>query len=427
MLVEFKLLSKVLDDGNFTVLNRFNITEADFTEGLDAYKFIKQYWNQFRSVPTPSTVAEEVDTFEYVPTPDKIEYLTKALKNNTAKRKAFDLLQNQASDKFSQLKGSEFVQWLSDEINKIKETTDVGVSAGINYATNGAERWEWYKEVENNGVAVSIPTPYPKLTEALAGGNDLGDYVLLLAYTNQGKSWIASQFGLTAWEHGFGVLHYSPEMSKRQTTARLDTLKGHFSNVHIGSGQLYNKDDYKDFLNQFNDQNEVPYLIKTMEDLHHGLSVSTIEADLMANPEIKFVIIDGFNLMTHRGTDGNRNNMSNTSRKLRRLFAQYGVVGFVVHQTPTTARKEQLSELEELDDGFPTAPKLIDYSETVAVIQDAVTVLTFGYKDGMGKMAVRKARKPCVDFETNLHVNFNMGYITEVELGGVKTGDESIF
>jgi replicative DNA helicase len=119
--------------------------------------------------------------------------------------------------------------------------------------------------------------------------------------------------------------------------------------------------------------------------------------------------------------------MSNTSRSLRQVFARYGVVGLVVHQTPTTSRKEQLSEASELEDGFPVAPKLTDYSETVAVIQDAVTVMTFGYVDGLGKLAIRKARKPCVDFETNLHVNFNMGYITEVQLGTAKGGNTDEF
>lgn len=426
MVIEFKLLSKIIDEGNFTVLNKFNITENDFTEGLKAYQFVKSYWNEHNDVPSPSTVAEECE-FDYIDTTDKIEYLVKTVKNNTAKRKAFDLLQNHASDKFNTLKGTEFVDWMTTELDRIKEVTNVGVSSGTNFATNGAERWEWYEEVENNGKAVSVPTPYPKLTEALAGGNDLGDYLLLLAYTNQGKSWIASQFGLTAWGNDFGVLHYSPEMSKKQTMARLDTLKGHFSNVHIGSGQLYNKDEYKAYLGNFTPENTTPYLVKTMEDLNNGLSVSTIEADLMANPEIKFVIIDGFNLMTHKGNDGNRNNMSSTSRKLRQMFSRYGVVGMVVHHTPTTSRKENLQELENLDDGFPVAPKLTDYSETVAVIQDAVTVLTFGYKDGLGKLAVRKARKPCVDFETNLHVNYNLGFITEVDLSANKGGNENVF
>lgn len=427
MLIEYKLLSKILDDGNFTILNKYNITEQDFTDGKEAFKFIKDYWSLYKKTPTPSAVAEECE-FEYISTEDTLDYLAKSVKNNTAKRRAFELLQNQASEKFSKLKGNEFINWLHEEVERIKEATDITSGIGTNFATNGSERWEWYLEVENNGATVTIPTPYPQVNKALAGGNDLGDYVLLLSYTNQGKSWIASQFGLTAWENGFGVLHYSPEMSKKQALARLDTLKGHFSNVHVASGQLFNKDEYSEYLKDFNEENTTPYIVKTMDDLNHGLSVATIEADLMANPEIKFVIIDGFNLMNHGGNDGTRNNMSNTSRKLRQLFGRYGVVGLVVHHTPTTSRKEQLAETLEVDDGFPVAPKLTDYSETVAVIQDAVTVFTYSYHDGKGKLAIRKARKPCVDFETNLHVNYNMGYIQEVDLESVKkVGDPSVF
>ena len=427
MLIEFKLLSKVLDDGNFTILNRHNITATDFTDGADAFKFIQSYWQTHKAVPSPSTVADECE-FDYVPTEDKMEYLVQTVKNNTAKRKAFDLLQNQASEKFSTLKGNEFIKWLSEEVHRIQEVTSTGTSSGTNWATNGDERLSWYKDAEAHGSAVSIPTPYKTLNEVMAGGNDLGDYVLLLSYVNQGKSWVASQFGLTAWETGFGVLHYSPEMSKKQTLNRLDTLKGHFSNIHMASGKLYNADDYENFLEQFNDNNEVPYIVKTMEDLNHGLSVASIEADLMANPEVKFVIIDGFNLMTHKGNDGNRNAMTNTSRQLRQMFGRHGVVGLVVHHTPTTSRKEQLEDMDELEDSFPTAPKLTDYSETVAVIQDAVTVLTFAHHDGKGKLAVRKARKPCVDFEVNLHVNFNMGFINEVTTQSVaKVGDVSVF
>lgn len=52
----------------------------------------------------------------------------------------------------------------------------------------------------------------------------------------------------------------------------------------------------------------------------------------------------------------------------------------------------------------------------MAVIQDAVTVLTFAQRDGNGVLAVRKARKPCIDFTTSLHVNFNQGYIKEVDI-----------
>jgi replicative DNA helicase len=415
-MLEFKLLSKILDDQNFFILNQYNITENDFTEGKQAFNFIKQYVIEHKDTPSASTVAEEVE-FEYIDTHDKLQYLCKTLKSNSAKRMVFDILQNQASDKFNQLKGADFVDWLQQEVTNIKDRTDTHTSLGTNFATNGTERLEWYKEAEQKEGFMSVPTPYNALTEAMAGGNDLGDYVLLMAYSNQGKSWIASQFGLTAWNNGFGVIHYSPELSKRQTIQRLDTLQGHFSNVHLQTGELFEKvkKEYVEYLENFSDINEVPYIVKTMEDLLMGLSVETIESDLAQNPNIKFVIIDGFNLMNHKGKGNNRDLMTTTSRRLRQVFGKYGIIGLVVHQTPTSAQKENLKDIEELEEDFPVAPSLTQYSETVAVIQDACTVLTFAHKDGKGKLAVRKARKPCIDFEVNLHVNYNMGYITQVE------------
>ena len=131
------------------------------------------------------------------------------------------------------------------------------------------------------------------------------------------------------------VLHYSPELSRKQQLQRLDTLNGHFRNSEIKLGALKKEQQYMNYLNNFNEDNEVPYIVKTMGDLPRGLSIDVIEADLQGNENIKMVIIDGFNLMNHKGNDGNRNNMSNTSRKLRQLFGKYGVVGLVVHQVPT--------------------------------------------------------------------------------------------
>jgi len=414
-MIEYKLLSKVLDDENFHELTKYNVTEADFTEAKEAFLFIKEYVGEHKSVPSPSAVTSEAE-FDYIETSDKLSYLCTTVKNNTAKRRSFDLLQNQAGEKFGQMKGNDFVNWMTNELNAIKVLSDTHTGNGTNFATNGSERWEWYKEAEREGSSITIPTPYAGLTEAMSGGNDLGDYVLLMSFSNQGKSWIAGQFGLSAWCADFGVLHYSPEMTTRQTIQRLDTVQGHFSNTHLQTGELFDmvKNDYEEYLSVFNEERETPYIVKSMEDMQHGLSLDTIEADLMQNPNIKFVIIDGFNLMNHRGNNGTRNNMTETSRKLRQLFGKYKVTGLIVHQTTASSRRN-VTEMDELMDGFVDAPALTDFSETIATIQDACTVLTYAYKDGKGTLAVRKARKPCVDFELHLHVNYNLGYITEIE------------
>lgn len=413
MSVENRLLSRIIDDGNLSVLNKYNVTKSDFYQQQDTFVFIGDYFKEFGQMPSYSEVVAECDQFDYVPdVVDSVAYMCKKMKSDNAKRRSYELLQKEASEKFSKMSGSDFITWLHDETTKIKEVASVDIHGGTNFATNGAERKEMYLNSKESRTYQYIPTPYPSLTEWLGGGFELGDYVLFQAYVNTGKTWFASDIGIHAFKNGFGVLHYSPELSEKQQLQRLDTLHSHFKNSAMKLGQLSNERQYLDYLDSFNEENEVPYIVKTMKDLPKGLSLEVIEADLQANDNIKMVIIDGFNLMNHRGGDSNRNNMTNTSRRLRQLFARYGVVGVVAHQIPTSARKENHSE-DETGIRIPVPPKLEQYSETSAVIQDACTVLNFDQVDGVGKILLAKARTPHVNKTLDLHVNFDEGFIYE--------------
>lgn len=400
-----------------SALTRGNITADDFFIDKKAYLFIKDYTKQYGEVPPAEAVVAECENFDYdADVQENINYLVKAVKNNSAKQRAMLFLKNELEDKFSELQGMTFIKWMAEESTALYNTACAESGLGTNYATNGQERLENYKNRKENRTGMFIPTPYPTLNKWLGGGTELSDYVLLNAYTNRGKSWIASQFGLCAWKASFGVLHYSPELSREQQEDRLDTLNGHFSNMALKMGNLYDEDKFESYLEQFNEENETPYIIKTMGDMPKGLSLEVIEADLQANPNIKMVIIDGFNLMTHKGNKGssNRDNMSNTSRALRQLFGKYKVVGIVVHQTPTSAEKENQGK-DESGARIVKPPEIHQYSETIAVVQDACTVLTFDQYDGCGKMKLAKSRTDGVGNELELQVDFNRGYIREVE------------
>lgn len=417
-IIENKLLSKVLDEKTLYPFYKNNITENDFILQKDTFKFISSYVDSYGEVPPFDTVVAECLDFEYFPeVPDSFDYLVKELKNEVAKRAAYNVLQTEASDKFRSLKGVDFVNWLDKEIQQIKETVSADVGSGTNYAVNGEERKKYYLERKDNGDKTYIPTPFPTLTKWLGGGAELGDYILLNAYTNRGKSWIASQFGIKAWREGFGVLHYSPELSKGQQVDRLDTLNGHFNNMELKAGELRNEEQYLEYLKQFNGENKVPYIVKTMGDLPKGLSLDVIEADLQANKNVQMIIVDGFNLLVHKGGSGssNRDKMTNTSRRLRQIFGKHKVVGLVVHHTPTSAEKENQEKDEATGTRIVKPPELYQYSETVAVIQDACTVLTFDSYQGVGKLKLAKARTPYVGEELELHCDFNLGWIKEVE------------
>lgn len=414
---ENKLLSKMLDEKQFYIVYKYGIETSDFENHADVFTFIHDYVKSEGTTPDYRTVVEKFDDFEYEPeVHDTFKYLCKGIKSRTGKRLAFEMLQHRAKQAYKTMDGAEFTKWLAEESRKIEQSTSIDFESGTDYATNGEERMAMYEEAKDPENHVLIPTPFNVMNDTIGGGWELGEYLMLLAFTNVGKSWYATKMGLHAWQSGFGVLHYSPELTKRQQVFRLDTLAGQFDNQKLRRGALDTRTEgrFKKFLEDFNpDKQKVPYIVKTMEDLPQGLSVEVIEADLNMNPHVKFIIIDGFNLMVHEKADSTRNKMTGTSRRLRQIFGKYKVTGLIVHQTSAQSQKEKAKEDE---DGMRiiSPPELTDFSETSATIQDSSMVMTLDAYDGIAKLAIKKAREPkAIGKIIECVADFNNGIIKE--------------
>lgn len=411
-MIESQILSKILDDNNFHELNKYSITTNDFEVLPDVYAFVKEYVGEYHSVPDYRTVVSKFADFDYrADVADNLQYLCRQLKSNTAKRQAIRLLQEEAGAKYSAMNGIDFVNWLHEGATRLKNAANASSFLGKNFAVNGAERRATYEESKETRTFTYIPTPWKSLTKWLGGGFELGDYILIQAYANRGKSWLASAVAMTAWNHKFGVLYYSPELSGNQQQYRFDTVNGHFDNVKVRRGELDNEQEYFEYLEQFNETNEVPFIVKTMEDLPKGLSIDVIEADLQSMDNIGMVVIDGFNLMNHGR--GGRDAMTQTSRQLRQLFGRHKVAGVVVHQTSTAAEKENKIEDDEIGVREPNPARLDQYSETIALIQDPATVLSFDQHDGVAKLLLAKCREPDVGKVLDMRCNFNKGFLSE--------------
>jgi replicative DNA helicase len=411
-MIETQLLSKVLEEQDFYILNKHNINEEDFVLLKPVYSFIKDYVKEYNQTPDIRTVSIRFDEFDYMAEViDTFRFLCMELKAQTAKRKMFELLQHEATEKFQQLDGLRFTKWLKEKIDLLEKASG-SFMTGVDYSKNGEERKETYLDKKKNKKEIFVPTPFQKLTEGLNGGFLLSDYVLLLAFTNAGKTWLASQIGVTAYNAGFNILHYSIELPRDQQLSRLDTVNGHFKNSKLTRGELTNENEFFEYLENFNSRNKTSYIVKSMGDLPDGLTVDQIETDInIYQPHV--VIIDGFNLMRHKnGTKNMRNNLSQTSRELRQLFGKYSVMGLVVHQS--SAESEKSKKKTDVEDVLISVPNLLSYSETIATIQDCSTCLCFGQKDGSGKLVLEKSRTPNVGLEIELHCDFNSGYIKEV-------------
>jgi replicative DNA helicase len=408
--IESRLLSKCLDLKDISILNKYSINSSSFRTQSEAFKFIQGYVKEYSETPPSETVEENCEHFEYEAVEDNIAYLAKEVKNSIARLMTYELIQEKAAQKYQELSGTQFVDWLSTELEKVKVRTKISDTAGIDFATSGEIRKQMYLERKENVGGIFIPTPFPTLNTYLDGGMEISDYILLQASTNVGKSWLSSLFAVTAWQNDFGVLYYSPELSRSQQLNRLDTLNGHHSNTGLKKGNLYTEDRYFKYLEDFTEKNTTPFIVKCMEDLPMGLSVKTIEADLKIHEGIKFVVIDGLNLMVHGGSENMRNRMTDTSRQLRQLFSRHAVVGLIVHQS-----KKSTAETDDVETAILNPPTLNDYSETRACIQDSAVVLGFDAKDGCGRIFLAKSRSSTVDKMLDITTDFDRGYIKEVD------------
>ena len=82
-----------------------------------------------------------------------------------------------------------------------------------------------------------LPTGFPELDEHI-GGLALGEeFVVIVARTNQGKSWILLKMATHICNIGHNVGYISPEMSYNAIGYRYDTLSAHFSNSDLFRGK----------------------------------------------------------------------------------------------------------------------------------------------------------------------------------------------
>ena len=398
MIVESMFLSKVLEERNRDVL--YKVSKDDFTDYEEVYTFIYN----MDSIPDKRTVINKYKTFEYVEdVQDTFEYLVKELKLLTAKRKLFVALKQAEKDFNNKLS-------IEDTITTLKRNVDNIYTKNISnnnlFNLKDKSRLHLY---DNPLFKLKVATPFNTINKSI-GSMESGDYVLFTAFTNRGKSWVACKFGIEALKQGCTVLHYAPEIQRHKLEYRLDTILNGFNNRNLNNSSLEEETykEYKRYIEGFKYDN---YYIRTMENMDN-LDLNQIESDIKTIGA-DFVIIDGFILMNHGKADSKRNSYSDTSRSLRKLFVKAGVIGLVLHQV---SGKDEKENNKKGDNGIRILkpPDLHQYSETIALIQDATTIMTYDRVDATARIKLVKAKSDTTDTEVDLIIDYNKGVIEEM-------------
>lgn len=403
MSVELALLNAVLAKRDLSILTRQGLDkDAAWPEQVDAYRYVRRHLADYGEMPDVASVVRACPSFEAYDSGESIETLCAKLHDRNLKLAQRRILE-EAAKKYATSGGYELQRYLRGEIDKLDDLVHARTGVGAaNWSRHTDRRRQTYDRLASGEFGSSIPLFGDEIDDAV-GGFHRGSYVTFLAWTKRGKSFSVLHAGLRANRSGYRVLALLAESTKEESLFRLDTLEFGVTNRGLSTGSL-DSNTYQTYvrkLDELNEANRPDFIIRTPDDWPNGLTIEQVESDIeLYRPDV--VIIDQFSLMTHRGGDDAKSKAA-TSRRLKLMFARLNIVGIVVGQASgeygkrVNKREEGEGDVQELD-----PPTEADYSETIAIIQDATQVIAFdstqwrdptdGRFRGKARMIVRISR-----------------------------------
>lgn len=434
------LLSKIIDDNNPKALDRFNITETDMPTEVErrAYRFIVDYAraNQGQA-PSYATVAAEVDGFDYIPNvSDSYEYLVRQIKSEAAKIEINKLFESgKIEEKFHELSGTDFLDWLSVETESIKARTSLREKIGTD-VKNDIDKFLAEYERRKEGKSFKI---WKSKFSAI------GEYISSNLYTvygksGRGKSVITLEDAIYAAKQGANVLIWAMELPKYEVLTRIYVsisgdegvtktcfngvnLEAGFDAGEVRTGRL--SEDFEAGLRTF--LSTIPAIIpgnitvRSVDDRDFtDRSLRALEADIEAL-KADFVVIDPFYYLHYeRNTSKTAGgDAAETSKRLRALAGRTSTVIVAITQADETKQEEDEDGNRELK-----LPERKDVKKTKALLEDAYLLIGVDtdYKQGRGLVGVFKGRDGGEGNVSEVLYIPQVGIVRELETGEVVAG-----
>lgn len=244
---EAKLLTAICKNKDMASILNQNIDNL-FTSYGDVWRFVKNYWAEYKSVPDVSTVEEKFFDFDPVPnvSGDTKFYLDE-LREYYVGTQLSHLLRSK-SHELKQGSPIEVLKNLTAEATKLNNVSATTHDMDITDYEQRAEHMEQVAQMNRDGFGtIGVPTQINAI-DSIYGGLQPSDYIIIMGWTGSLKTWLATLMACRAWDAGFKPMIMSLEMTPEQMGARIDTIlgMGEFSNKALMNGQI-DFDNYREW------------------------------------------------------------------------------------------------------------------------------------------------------------------------------------
>ena len=396
-MVQLQILNKVLDTQDFSIIEKNLIGAEYFTEYPNEFRFIKAHYDKYGNVPDKATFISEFKDFSFIDVAESDGYLIDTLREEHLFHNSVPVLQTYADLlKEDANKANEYLQ------QQIKALKPVYGISGTDLIKSSGERLERFRERKKGEKTHCFTTGFQELDDLINGIERDEELFVIVARTNQGKSWMLEKIGVHIWEIGYNVGYVSPEMKEIQVGYRFDTLMNNFSNSDLMYGKEgINEVEYEEYINKLQERHN-KFLVATREDFGDGITVSKLKQFVSQN-NLDLLAIDGITFLKDergRRNDNLTTTLSNLSDDLHALSLELSVPIIVVVQANRNGIK---------DNG--EAPSLEDIRDSDGIAHNATKVLSITQKKDVGvlELCVKKNRYGTVNSKLLYRWDINLG------------------
>lgn len=402
--IELQMISRILTSEDQEEVERLCGYDASYYSIFnEQIEFILKHKDDNGKIPDVFTFQAKFNDLTIVQVNEPLEYLEKEIKKNKQR-----ILLLQTFNKLGDL-GTDDAELAWEYLNSQCELAqELDNSRPVDIVRDAQERAD--KIIEYN-KQLRIPTGFKQIDELMYGGlSTVEEFLLVIARTNAGKSWLCTKLMESAQLNGFPVLYYSPEMQSSFIGTRFDTWRGHYKNSELYRGNY--SDDYIEYIKNLSN-NDTGAVVVEDSDMSEGRTTVRALETLVKRNGSKLLIIDGLSYIApaHNRYSNESNKYKEICTDLFKLSKKYGCAVVAAVQANRDTRENR----DENGEPFPNIYNAAD-SDHPARIATQVFAMRQLYEQHILELRLEKARnarneRPVLAYS----VDFNTGNLEYVQ------------
>ena len=351
-MVGLQIISKVLATQDISIIKDNLLSKDYFPEYEEEYDYILEHYEKYGNVPDTASFLSKFDDIELVEVTESDQYLLDTIREEHLYSQAVPIVEKVADLLTKDANAA--AEYMINQVKHLQPNYSIG---GVNIIQQAGDRFEQFVDRKQHQDSWFFTTGFPELDDLIHGIQRTEEFIVIVARTNEGKSWVLEKICTHIWEIGFNVGYISPEMGANSVGYRFDTLHKNISNKGLvwGKNEI-NEEDYNNYIGELQ-KRENQFIVSKPKDFDNKITVSKLKNWIMKY-KLDAVAIDGITYMSDeryvRG-DNKTTSLTNISEDLMELSIEMNVPVLVVVQAnrggvPMSEDDDSVPELENIRD-----------------------------------------------------------------------------